>query len=316
MTDDVPPVSVIMPARNAADTIGASLLSVLDQPALGEVIVVNDGSTDATAMIAGGIGDLRVRVIAGPCRGISAALNVGFAAAAFPFVARCDADDLFEPDRLGRQAAWLAAHPDFIGISGGFVTIDDAGRELAELAADCPAQEVTKILREGAVPTHLCTWLIRRASLMEIGGAREWFETAEDIDLQLRLAAAGRVWHDPRSAYRYRLHGRSITHGTRRARLDFFDHAATAFMKERQETGSDPLDRGQAPYIPIFAGESDLSGDLRAQMIGHLTSQAWRDFQSGRRSKGLLRLCDVIRRQPFRVQSWRGLAVMLVRYMC
>lgn len=309
-------ISVVMPARNAAATIRAALLSVLDQARLGQVIVVDDGSQDGTGDLARGLGDPRVEVIAGPGTGIAAALNAGIAQARGAYVARCDSDDLFTPGRLAEQAAFLDAHPEFVATGGGYVSIDAGGRELAFLACEGADREVSDLLRAGKVQTHLCTWLIRAPVLRRSGGARPWFETAEDVDLQFRLACEGRVWHMARPMYRYRLHGGSITHGRRLARLAFFDRMAVEFLAERRRSGRDALDLGQPPDIPDFdtiAAEHAPEDKLAGQVLGHLTSQAWRDHAAGRHGAALGRMVRVVVRAPLRLASWRGLAVMAVK---
>src|SRR5450755_2097977 len=94
----VPEFSVVVPADNAAGTISSAVRSVLaqTQPDL-EVIVVDDGSTDATAEIVAGIEDSRVRVISQDNRGLPAARNAGVAAARGTYIALLDSDDLYLP---------------------------------------------------------------------------------------------------------------------------------------------------------------------------------------------------------------------------
>src|SRR5689334_7451045 len=106
-------VSVVMPMRNAQRFVVESLRSLLAQAGQGEtfeldVVVVDDGSTDRSADVVRALNDPRVRIVPGPQRGISAAFNAGLAAARGQILARCDADDLYPPDRLDWQVRWLA----------------------------------------------------------------------------------------------------------------------------------------------------------------------------------------------------------------
>lgn len=306
-------VTVVIPARNAAGTIVETLTSVLGQPHLDEVVVVDDRSRDDTAQRVRALGDPRIRIIEGPATGISDALNAGFAAATGAYVVRCDADDLLAPGRLARQRAWLDAHPGFVGTSAGFSTIDERGYVLANLACEGVARDVTPDLRAGRVLTHLGSWMIRRDALRAAGGARPWFETAEDVDLQYRLACLGQVWLEPVPAYLYRLHGGSVTHSRKAARLDFFDRMARDFLAQRIATGTDALDRGEAPAIPDFDAAAPGHLDLRDQISGHLVSEAWRDFARGNRRAGLARMTRALRRNPGALGYWRGLSVMLMK---
>lgn len=120
LISDAPPlVSVVLPAWNAAHTLGAALQSLLDQlPSPNgpvpdfEVVVVDDGSTDDTRTLLDHwrsthlLGN-RLRPLYAAHRGIVAALNMGLAAARGAFVARMDADDTAHPQRLACQTAHL-----------------------------------------------------------------------------------------------------------------------------------------------------------------------------------------------------------------
>ncbi len=104
------PITVIIPAYNAAATIGDALAGIgaqTRQPA--RTIVVDDGSTDATARIARECG---VEVISQRNRGVAAARNTGIRAAATPWIALLDADDRWCPDRLEAQWRLHELRPD------------------------------------------------------------------------------------------------------------------------------------------------------------------------------------------------------------
>jgi glycosyltransferase involved in cell wall biosynthesis len=108
------PVSVLMPVYNAERYIGAAIDSILGQTHRDfELLVVDDGSTDKSRQIAERYSDERIRVIPlGRRAGLSAALNEGLLAAKADLVARQDADDISEPNRLERQLAVMRAQPE------------------------------------------------------------------------------------------------------------------------------------------------------------------------------------------------------------
>lgn len=306
-------IAVVMPARDMGATIAASLASVLAAPEVAEVIVVDNGSTDDTAARARGLGDPRVRVLAHGAPGVAGSLNAGFDAVTRPFVARCDADDLYPEGRLAAQRNWLLAHADYAAVSGAHTSITASGRPVTRLAGDGAAGEVTETLRGGRCLTHFCTFLTRIEAIRAVGGARPWFETAEDVDLQLRLAEVGRIWHDPdRDAYLYRLHGGSITHNQAEPRRLFFDRAAQDFAAERRATGQDALMRGTPPPPP----PRDAPGAARSprrQIAGQLESAAWTALRGNRRGQAVAAMARALAQEPFALRRWRGAAALMAK---
>lgn len=120
---NAPPVrhlSIIVPAYNEHENVRAAvygLLGALDaQGVPGEVVVVDDGSTDATASVIEGIEDARVRIVRhGHNKGYGAALASGFAVATGDHVFFTDADLQFDPTELARLTALLGTHDMVIG---------------------------------------------------------------------------------------------------------------------------------------------------------------------------------------------------------
>lgn len=124
---DLPLVSVVIPAYNAAATLPATLDSVLAQtyPRI-EIIVVDDGSRDGTPDVLARYAP-RVRGVRQDNGGLAAARNAGLAAARGEFIALLDADDLCEPERIGAQAALLFGRPDIVLAGTEFSCFDDNG---------------------------------------------------------------------------------------------------------------------------------------------------------------------------------------------
>lgn len=129
-TGERPLVTVLLPVFNGERHLAAAIRSILDQTYTAfELIVLDDGSTDASAAIAESVGDPRIRVVRlSPQVGLSRALNEGLSMARGPLVARQDADDLSEPRRLERQVAALEARPDLALIGCQAWLIDSDGR--------------------------------------------------------------------------------------------------------------------------------------------------------------------------------------------
>src|SRR5438067_166675 len=110
-----PAVSVLTPAYNAAEYLPATIESVLTQSFSSfELLIVDDGSTDATADIGHEYArrDPRVKIIGRPNGGISAARNTGLRRASGAFVALLDSDDSWAPTFLARQLDLFARFPE------------------------------------------------------------------------------------------------------------------------------------------------------------------------------------------------------------
>ena len=131
-----PGVSVLMAVRDGAGHLAETVASLAAQRDPGggiEFVVVDDASTDATPRLLAewAARDDRVRIVAVEApMGLARALNLGLEAVRAPLVARADADDLYAPDRLARQAAAFRAAPRLDALSTGYMRIDEAGDEL------------------------------------------------------------------------------------------------------------------------------------------------------------------------------------------
>ena len=125
----MPEVSVLLPVRDGARTLALAMVSVLEQ-SFGdfELLVLDDGSVDASPDIALGFGDPRVRLLRdGMKQGLAARLNQGIATAAGRYIARMDADDVCFPDRFARQVARLNGERTLDLVGCRALIFDDSG---------------------------------------------------------------------------------------------------------------------------------------------------------------------------------------------
>ncbi len=181
-------VSVVIPAHDAAGSLGRALSSVLAQTKPPEeIIVVDDGSKDATAAVAGSFGP-RVRVLSRTCGGPSAARNAGIDAATGRFVAFLDADDEWHPDKLAAQLEVLGRRPEAVLVA------TDWSRELTD---DVPGStdESDWTTRDLMVLNRFqtSTVLLERGVALSAGGFDPAADGAEDWDLWLRASRHGAV---------------------------------------------------------------------------------------------------------------------------
>jgi len=191
-------VSVLLPYRDAAGTIGEALGSVLAQrgPKL-EILAIDDGSTDGGAAIVQRFAtqDRRVRPMATRGVGIVGALQAGLARACGRFVARMDGDDVSLPDRFALQVRRLEADRRLgvVGTQVEAVPQAEVGEGLRRYVAWQNALvSAEDHARDLYVESPLChpSVMSPRRVLEEVGGWREapW---PEDYDLWLRLHARG-----------------------------------------------------------------------------------------------------------------------------
>ncbi len=193
MSGPVPAVSVLMSVHNGAPLVDEAVASVLNQsdPDL-ELIVVDDGSTDDTPARLAAVHDPRLRLYRQPRAGLTRALNRALGLTRAGLVARLDADDVALPERLARQRAFLAAHPE-VGLLG------TAARE--EGVAGAPGRLVRPPVDDVALRRALIranpfvhsSVMARRELLERAGGYDETLDVAQDYDLWMRLARLTRL---------------------------------------------------------------------------------------------------------------------------
>ena len=177
-------ISVVIPAYNAAHFLPRCLESVYAQTLQpDEVIVVDDGSTDNTAAVATELG---AKVVSRPNGGLSAARNTGIQNASSEWIALLDADDMWAPEKLERQATRV--HPETVLVYTGIRIFDDNGIRDEIPAAD--AVSALKVLRYRN-PITPSTALVRRTAVMQDGGFREDLRACEDWEMWVRLQRLG-----------------------------------------------------------------------------------------------------------------------------
>ena len=122
-----PRFSVIIPAYNAKDTLARALDSVLAQswPAF-EIIVIDDGSIDATAAVAASYGE-KIRYLRQDNAGVSAARNHGARIASGDWLTFLDADDWYYLDRLKRHGEWIVRDTSLDFLTGDYEYRDTSG---------------------------------------------------------------------------------------------------------------------------------------------------------------------------------------------
>jgi len=304
-------VSILMPMRNAEAYIQETIESLLKQSFFDfELIIVNDGSEDNSQVLVESFTDERIILIEGECKGISAALNLALNYASGMYVCRCDADDLYPPERLKVQTEWLKSHSEYIAVAGEFSSMDELGHIISKFNTGDEECDLTPELLNAITRTHLCTFLIKNSVVKQLQGFREYFVTAEDIDMQLRLAECGMVGYIPQNMYFYRLHNDSITHVQSSSKRIFYEKLARKFLLQRLESGVDLLGKGMPPRPPVI---DDKPSDSIEQVVGYMVSEAWRLHAKKQRKPALLMAFRACKKMPMDWRVWKNIFMVLVK---
>lgn len=199
-----PRVSVVIPCYNSAPYVTQAIRSVLAQTYDDyEIILVDDGSTDDLIAALNPVIN-KIRYVKQNNAGTAAARNRGFHEATGSLIAFLDADDLWLPNKLELQVAELDVHTEVDVLHTSWISYlpDGSLRPFIKAPLD-PMGEAQRIILSNCVMTS--SVLIRRSSLEGVGGFRESILGPEDLDLWLRLTAAGSVFgtlEEPVTIYR------------------------------------------------------------------------------------------------------------------
>jgi glycosyltransferase involved in cell wall biosynthesis len=216
-------VSVIIPAFNAADTIGETLSCVANQTHRElEILVVDDGSTDGTVEIAASIQDPRLRIESIPNAGVSAARNQGVMETAGEYVAFLDADDLWLPTKLERQIEMLEATSE-AGLSVTAATrVNAAARPLEHMPVWEGEDPCEALLLHSMVIGCISSGVVRRSVLERAGGFDQQLSQSADWDLWLRLARTTKFAVIDEPLVLYRSHPQSMSRDIALLEFDTF----------------------------------------------------------------------------------------------
>jgi hypothetical protein len=205
-----PTISVLMPAYNAQAYLRDAVDSILRQTQQDfELILINDGSTDATAAIAEELSarDARIRYFTQENRGIVATLNRGLELCRGEFIARMDADDIAHPRRFEKQLALLRKDPRVVICGSDASILGRSGGVIRKPRTDAGCRAWLLV-----GPCFVHPSVMFRRTLVDRGlRYRPDFQYAEDYDFWHRAAALGRMCNIKEPLLAYRFHGGQLT---------------------------------------------------------------------------------------------------------
>lgn len=261
---ETPLVTILLATRDGARFLPEALDGIDGQSYRPlELVAVDDGSTDATGEILRAFAADRawVRLLRAEGVGAAGARAIAFESARGALIAIHDDDDWSRHDRIERQVAYLAEHPD-VGVVGSAAEIIDAGgKTLAPYRVPLEEAQIQRVIKRASPFVHGSV-LLRREAYEAAGGFRAPFRCAEDYDLFLRVPRRFALANLPEPLYRWRLHGGNSFMRQREKHLEY-QAIARAFAAERDERGTDSVDLlASAPDLEAFRRSYARAGQL------------------------------------------------------
>ncbi len=208
---DIPTVSVIIPAYNVGNYIHDALNSLQNQSYQDfEALIVDDGSTDHTAVIAQEYCqvDARFKLLQKDNGGLSSARNFGLIHSQAKYIALLDADDAYKPEKLMNHVSRLVYQPEVGVVYSASQVMRDNGQPTRFQLSGKPIHinPLLALLCKNFVG-HGSNAVFRRCILDEIGYFDETLRSSEDVDFWMRIAAleTWTFYREPHALVYYRV---------------------------------------------------------------------------------------------------------------
>lgn len=193
-----PLVSIVMAAYNSETSIESSLKSLTAQSYKKiEIILVLDGCNDKTESIVRLISDSddRIKIYKRANHGLTKSLNYGISKATGSLIARQDADDMSNSDRIKKQVQIMVEKSEIALIGSEVIEINGSTKKIWK----CPSNEIVEeVLKYRNIFAH-STVMFRKRDFIDLAGYDESYYVSQDFELWMRLASKGKVFciHEP-----------------------------------------------------------------------------------------------------------------------
>jgi len=247
-------VSVVIPCYNQSHFLGETIESVCEQSYKNyEIIVINDGSTDDTATVAGKFCD--VKLIEQKNMGLAAARNTGLRESKGEFVVFLDSDDRLLPNALETGVNALRKYPDCAFVSGFCRRIASDGsvlRFIKQPRIENGADHYQVLLQNCYIWTP-ANVMFRRSIFEKLSKFNTSINPTADYDLYLRVARQFPVHQHGEIVSEYRQHGASMSSNY----LDMLNHILKVFDAQGEYVKNNPnykksLKRGIKSYLYLY----------------------------------------------------------------
>ena len=246
-------ISVVMPTYNGARWLHQAIDSVLSQTYENfELLLIDDGSSDATKDIITEYQkkDSRIKSVFKSHTGATDSQNVGINMASGNWIARCDQDDICEPERLAIQLNFVTENPGVDLIGSGFTEIDENGHIVkVHRYSRCNIILGRNLETLKRFFPHSSAFYKREAA-KRLGGYNIRFTRADDWDLWLRLSEQGRIACLPEPLVRIRKHSgqMSLFDNNRRSFFDSTSASICHFMRIKGFTDIPSMDKDEGKW--------------------------------------------------------------------
>lgn len=212
---ELPPVTVLMSCYNGEKWLSESIESILNQTFKHfEFLIIDDGSLDSSLSIMKDYAkkDFRIHIESKINSGLPDSLNVGLRKAKGTWIARLDADDIAEPERLQKQYDLVTSDPELIVIGSAFRETDEHGNSGSIQYYPTTHRKLKKnLLTKRRFFAHSSAFYHKEKAL-KAGGYRPRIKKSEDYDLWLRLSELGKMASIQEPLIRFRTHPDQISH--------------------------------------------------------------------------------------------------------
>jgi len=268
-------LTIVIPVYNGERYLADAIQSVLDQTYQNfEVILVDDGSTDGSAVVAKRFGEA-IRYVHQANGGVCKARNTGIAVARGTYLAFLDQDDLWLPEKLAVQVAYLDSHPE-VGAVYCQCEVKGNGWLRTGLYYAEPVKDDLVGVMSG--PCLLMTSAMFRGEVLRnIGGFDEAIIGAggEDMDLTLRLTQVAQIAYLPQILAVYRVHATNNSMNSERLL-----HNQGHYLRKCRE---------------LYGRDSQVARFLDRQMVGYLSDLGRFQVRAGSATEGRVSLRRAIR---------------------
>jgi glycosyltransferase involved in cell wall biosynthesis len=241
-----------MSCYNSEEWVNNAISSVLNQTFEDfEFVIIDDGSTDNTLNIVKGFSylDSRITIIEKNHTGLADSLNIGIFQSNGKWIARIDADDVCELNRIELQVAFVESNPEIVFLGSGCVEVSMVNTMQKINSYPESHHGLVKHLESSKkFPPHSSAFYSTNAVRL-IGGYRKQFRMSQDRDLWLRLSEIGNLACINKPLVRIRNHEGQVSNSNNRVKQILYSRIATISYFIRIKGAQDPVDGNDSEYV-------------------------------------------------------------------